>query len=148
MYRQLLVTLDGTVGVEVVLPHAIAMARAMRSTITLLRVIDPVVSEWGERGTIGRSNATEAMQTSFSEQAEHYLQQVAVRLRAEGLAVETMLRQGQPARQIVDAAAQSRADAIAMATRSRRGLNRLMFGSVAEEVMHRADLPVLLVRQD
>jgi nucleotide-binding universal stress UspA family protein len=32
-----------------------------------------------------------------------------------------------------------------MATHSRRGLNRLVFGSVAEEVLHAAQVPVLLV---
>jgi nucleotide-binding universal stress UspA family protein len=33
-----------------------------------------------------------------------------------------------------------------MATHSRRGINRLMFGSVAEQVLHESSLPVLLIR--
>lgn len=148
MYRRILVTLDGSDGAEAVLTHAASMAKAMRSVITLLRVVDPVASEWGERGTIGRVNAATTMRSAFTDEAEHYLAQIAVRLRGDGLAVDTVVRQGQPARQIVDAATELRADAIAMATRSRRGLNRLMFGSVTEEVLHRSRLPVLLVRQD
>ena len=148
MYSHILVTLDGSPGAEAVLPHATAIARSMRAALTIVRVVDPVVSEWGERGTIGRGNATTGMQSVFADQAEHYLHGAASKIRAEGVTVHTLVRQGQPAKQIVDIAREIGADAIAMATRSRRGLNRLMFGSVTEEVLHRSQLPVLLVRQD
>ena len=57
-----------------------------------------------------------------------------------------MVKQGAPAKQIVATAKESDADAITMATHSRRGFNRLMFGSVAEEVLHESQLPILLVR--
>ena len=148
MYRHILVTLDGSRGAEAVLPHAAALARSMRATLTIMRVVDPVVSEWGERGTVGRANGASGMQSVFTDQAEHYLQGAASKLRTDGIIVNAVVRQGQPAKQIVDVARDIDADAIAMATRSRRGLNRLMFGSVAEEVLHRSQLPVLLVRQD
>lgn len=57
-----------------------------------------------------------------------------------------MVKQGAPAKQIVGTAREVEADAIVMATHSRRGLNRLMFGSVAEAVLHESHLPILLVR--
>jgi nucleotide-binding universal stress UspA family protein len=75
------------------------------------------------------------------------LESCAQAAREHGIEVSTLVRQGQPSKQIVDAAKDAGADAIAIATRSRRGLNKLMFGSVAEEVLHRSNLPVLLVRQ-
>ena len=147
MYSHVLVTLDGSQGAEAVLPHATAIARSMRATLTMVRIVDPVVSEWGERGTIGRGNSAPG-QSVFTDQAHHYLAGTASKIRAEGVTVNTVVRQGQPAKQIVDVAREIGADAIAMATRSRRGLNRLMFGSVTEEVLHRSQLPLLLVRQD
>ena len=147
MYSHILVTLDGSRGAEAVLPHAIAVARAMHAKLTLLRVVDPVASEWGERGQIGRGDSTTAMNSAFAEQAEAYLETCAESARTHDVEVHTLVRQGQPSRQIVDGAKDAGADAIAIATRSRRGINKLVFGSVAEEVLHRSDLPVLLVRQ-
>jgi nucleotide-binding universal stress UspA family protein len=147
MYTHILVTLDGSRGSEAVLPHAIAVARAMRAKLTLMRVVDPVASDWGERGQMGRGDSTVAMNSVFAEQAETYLDACADTARAHGIEVSTLLRQGQASKQIVDAAKDAGADAIAIATRSRRGINKLVFGSVAEEVLHRSNLPVLLVRQ-
>nr|HMQ55592.1 universal stress protein [Anaerolineae bacterium] len=37
-------------------------------------------------------------------------------------------------------------DLIVMATHGRTGLKRLVYGSVAEAVLHKADVPILLVR--
>jgi nucleotide-binding universal stress UspA family protein len=147
MYTHILVTLDGSSGAEAVMPHAIAVARAMRARLTLLRVVDAVASDWGERGQIGRGDASTAMNSVFAEQAGAYLESCAQTARTHGIEVSTVVRQGQPSKQIVDAATDAGADAIAIATRSRRGINKLVFGSVAEEVLHRSNLPVLLVRQ-
>jgi nucleotide-binding universal stress UspA family protein len=60
--------------------------------------------------------------------------------------VEILVAEGSPTTQILDSVTEIGADAIAMCTRSRRGLNRLMFGSVAETVLHETALPILLVR--
>jgi nucleotide-binding universal stress UspA family protein len=67
-------------------------------------------------------------------------------MRSSGVSPKVMVRQGQPAPQILQAAKDVDADAIAMATHSRRGFNRLMFGSVAERVLHESSLPILLIR--
>jgi nucleotide-binding universal stress UspA family protein len=82
----------------------------------------------------------------FTEQAQTYLERVAGQIRESGVTTHALVKQGQPAKQIVAAAREVQADAIAMATHSRRGINRLMFGSVAEEVLHESSLPVLLIR--
>ena len=48
--------------------------------------------------------------------------------------------------EIVAAARESRADLIAMTTHGRSGLTRLVFGSMAEAVLRRAAIPVLMLR--
>jgi nucleotide-binding universal stress UspA family protein len=82
----------------------------------------------------------------FTDQAQAYLDRLAAQVRSSGVKAVVMVRQGQAAKQILAVARDVDADAIAMATHSRRGINRLMFGSVAEEVLHLSSLPVLLVR--
>jgi nucleotide-binding universal stress UspA family protein len=56
------------------------------------------------------------------------------------------LEEGQPAPVILRVADEMRADLIVMGTHGRRGLARLLMGSVAEQIARRAKCPVLTVR--
>lgn len=60
--------------------------------------------------------------------------------------VETQLWRGQPAVEILDAAAKLGAELIVMGSHGRTGLGRLVVGSVAEGVMRTANCPVLVVK--
>lgn len=145
MFRHVLVTLDGSPAAEAVVPHAIDMARVMGAKLTLLRVVDSAGTEWGERGAVGKGSES-TIRSLFEEQAETYLKRIAAQIQSRGVTVDTEVRRGMPAKRIVEAVRELDVDAIAMATHSRRGFNRLMFGSVAEQVLHEASLPVLLIR--
>ena len=146
MYKHILVTLDGTSDGEAVLPHALAVARAMEASLTLLRVVEPPHAEWSERGALGKTQAESIATTRLVDQAEAYLEKIVSEARRMGVDAHTLVRQGPAARQIVAVARELDADAIAMSTHSRRGFNRLMFGSVAEAVLHETSIPVVLVR--
>ena len=146
MFKHLLVTLDGTPRGESVIPYATDVARSMHAQLTLLRVIDSSTADWSERGAIGKASADETIRSLFADQAEAYLERVASQVALAGVTVHTKVGQGLPARQIVATAKELGVDAIAMSTHSRRGVSRLMFGSVAEQVLHETSLPVLLVR--
>jgi nucleotide-binding universal stress UspA family protein len=146
MFKHLLVTLDGSTNAECVVAHARDVAQSMSAQVTLLRIVDAVGSDWSERGALGKKAEGSAVNVALFEQAESYLERVARQMRSAGVKVQTVVRQGAAARQIVAAAKEVDADAIAMATHSRRGVSRLMFGSVAEEVLHSSNLPILLVR--
>lgn len=63
-----------------------------------------------------------------------------------GFPVETCLREGTPAEEILRAADDVGADLIVMGSHGRTGLGRLLMGSVAEAVMRRAGCPVLLTK--
>jgi nucleotide-binding universal stress UspA family protein len=145
MFKHLLVTLDGTPRSEAVVRHALDVATSMGAEVTLLRVIDTPTQDWGERGAVGKQ-ATAPPKSIYVEQANAYLARVAKRFEGSGVRTHTSVRSGPPAKQIVVTAKEIDADAIAMATHSRRGLNRLMFGSVAEAVLHDTQLPILLIR--
>lgn len=146
MFRHLLVTLDGTSRSEAVIPHAIDVARSMGSQITLLRIVDAPASDWSERGAIGKTHLETTAGALLTAHAREYLARVAALVRQSGVQVSTIVEEGAPARRIPAVAEEVGADAIAMTTHSRRGINRLMFGSVAEAVLHEAAVPVLLVR--
>ncbi len=60
--------------------------------------------------------------------------------------VETRLIYGAPAAEILRMAEEAPCDLIVMGTHGRTGVNRLLAGSVAEEVMRKAHCPLLTVR--
>jgi len=77
-------------------------------------------------------------------EAERYLAKVAGTLEAKGLRVRSEVREGFPVEVIQRSARTAGAGLIAMSTRGRTGLGRLLLGSVAERVLRGAPVPVLL----
>src|SRR5438034_9047609 len=123
MFRKILVPLDGAELAEQALPYARRLA-----------------------GTLGRLLLVRASSDDASAaDVEDYLDGHANRLQQDGAAAEWHLYYGPPAEAIGHEASLQRADTVVMSTHGRSGVQRLMFGSVAEQVLHDAEMPVLLV---
>jgi nucleotide-binding universal stress UspA family protein len=67
-------------------------------------------------------------------------------LRASNVNAYLELREGMPAEEILKVAREKKVDLIAIATHGRRGVVRLIAGSVAEEVLRKTDIPLLVTR--
>ena len=131
--ERILIPLDGSSLAEAIVPVAEALARDHEAEILLLRALTP-------RGFPDEEAAAQ-------REAEGYLTRVAADLRTRGVpGVEWKVWYAEPSQAIVDAARDNGIDLITMATHGRSGLDRLRFGSVAERVVRRAPVPVLLVR--
>ncbi|MCJ7491898.1 MAG: universal stress protein [Dehalococcoidia bacterium] len=146
MYKRMLVPVDGSLRSEVVVSHAAETAKAFGCSIRLLTVVDLDK----RNGKVAQDNhsdeaASLAWVESQIEEAENHLRPVAERFEEHGLKPEMEVRFGNPPAEILKAAAEYGTDIIAMATRSRRGVARLMFGSVADQVLRESHVPVLLI---
>ncbi len=143
-----LVPLDGSPLSEAILPPAVALARVMeaeilpfRVTAPTLPVASPYMPEMAEEAEVQVNAARRT--------AGEYLESVSARLREQGVAVaEPLVWVGPVAEGILDAAASAGADLVAMATRGRGGVRRLILGSVSDKVIRAASLPVLLVHPE
>jgi len=67
-------------------------------------------------------------------------------LHEAGISAEPLMKQGDPATQILDASRDAGADLIAMTTHGHSGISRWVLGSVAEKVLRAARVPILVVR--
>jgi nucleotide-binding universal stress UspA family protein len=130
--KRILVPLDGSRLAEAILPVAKELARDYEAALVLVRALRPLGSAEAE--------------VLAQEDAETYLRRMARRLEARGLPVTWKVWYDDPARAIADAARYNEVDLIVMSTHGRGGLNRLLFGSVAETLVRQAPVPVLLVR--
>jgi universal stress protein A len=63
-----------------------------------------------------------------------------------GVQHEIMLRFGHPAKEIVAAEVETKAELVVMATHGRTGVSHLLLGSIAEKVVRESSCPVLTVR--
>lgn len=144
MYNKILVPLDGSELAEQVLPKVIELANCTGAEIVLLRVPDVPVYDY----LVPAPEFGVGMQEQAVAQARQYLTNMSAELRAMGLKVRAEVTDGGDAvfSTILETAQKVKADLIAMSTHGRSGLARLVMGSVADDVIRRARLPVLLVR--
>ena len=145
MYKKMLVPIDGSLRSEVVVRHAAETAKALGCSVRLLTVVDLTKKNGSNVYDANDEAASLAWVESEIEQAEGYLRPVAERLNEQGLNPEMEVRFGNPGEEILKAASEYGSDIIAMATRSRRGVARLVFGSVADQVLRESHVPVLLI---
>jgi len=143
VYKRVLVPLDGSPLSENVLPFLTEIAGPLDMTIMLLRVLEPVQLAPVDGGP---GIAVEDLEGRRRD-ANEYLAPLAIGLRARGIDTTSTVRVGRAEDEIVAAARDGSADLIAMSTHGRSGLGRLLFGSVAEQVLRHADVPVFLMRQ-
>lgn len=135
--QRILVPLDGSPLAERALPYAETLARRTGARLVLLRTVE------AHALTVrGRSEARGALMI----EAETYLDGVAARLRERGFSVDLVLSDGNAAEEIEEEIVLRAIDLVVMATHGRSGLGRWVYGSVAECVLHLAEVPVLLVR--
>lgn len=145
MYRRIIVALDGSAIAEPALAQAVQLSRLSGAPIHLLRVVDYLrLEQYGPYALALEYSTTEPVLSVEMNDARDYLAKIETRLTDDGLAVDTEVRKGRVAREIVGAARPG--DVIVMASHGRGGLSRWLLGSVAEEVVRRAPVPVLLVR--
>lgn len=143
MYKRVLVPLDGSALSENVLPFLTEIAGPLDMTIVLVRVLEPIQPGLVDGGLGFDVNDLEARRRDATE----YLAPLAVGLRARGVDTITSVRVGRAEDEILAAARDNGADLIAMSTHGRSGLGRLLFGSIAEQVLRHSDVPVFLMRQ-
>jgi len=138
MYRKILVALENSRSDRSLLPHVSDLARRLGSALLLVHVADGWVARNYDRLKLAESQEM--------QEDRRYLEEMAARLRGEGLTVAVKLALGDPPTEILRTAREEHCDLIAMTTHGHRLIGDLLFGSTIHEVRHKAKMPVLLVR--
>lgn len=141
MYRKVMVPLDGTTFAEHALPLARSIARHSNAELHLVAVIPPLTPAYAE----GVFFSTMDLEAEAVERNEAYLASVRDRLGVD-IPVSTAVLEGDVATCLCAHAASREVDLVVMATHGRGPMARFWLGSVADEVVRHAHLPVLLVR--
>jgi nucleotide-binding universal stress UspA family protein len=93
--------------------------------------------------TIAYGEAPIPLEIESAEDARNKLNQISMQ---PGVTIRRQFQPGTVVESILEAARNSQADLIVMGTHGRSGMKRFALGSVAEQIVRRADCPVLLTR--
>jgi nucleotide-binding universal stress UspA family protein len=165
MTKHILIPLDGSALSQAIIPQVRRLFCPNEAQLVLLRVGQPIA---GLSGAPPRPIAlgwtgpmyqhTRDIQYTqhpiYSNQLEdgqratfeYDLDPARCTLEQAGFTVSAIVRFGDPADEIVEIAQQQHVDLIAMATHGETGLRRMLLGSVAEQVLSRVGIPILLLR--
>lgn len=141
LYTRILVPLDGSTYSERALPMALALARQAAAEVELVHVHDqPVAPGLG-------STYDTRLDADVREMRRAELEAVAERLREEtDVPLRATVLEGPVAPTLAAYAANHLPALIVMTTHGRGGLSRLWLGSVADALVRRSEVPVLLIR--
>jgi nucleotide-binding universal stress UspA family protein len=125
MFRRIIVPLDGSVESNSALPVARTLARGTGSSVTLLRVRS-------------RGESTQDLTAA--------LERIARELASSEVQVRAVVRDGQPAHEILDEVRAQDAGLVIMRTHGRSGIERAVLGSTAQQVLAATHVPIVFVR--
>lgn len=149
MYKHILISSDGSEVGQNGVDHGLSLAKALGARVTILTATErfPIYAD-GLTVAYAMSDSLMAEYTTGQTEAASAIlsaaKQAADRL---GVPADTVyVPNAQPAEAIVEAAKSRNCSLIVMASHGRRGLGRLVLGSVTSEVLAHSPVPVLVVR--
>ena len=143
--RKILLPTDFSGCANYALPYAAAIARATKSTIICVHVVEPIVPAVGYSG-LAEPMPIADISEQLEDSAERELPQLTDCEEFNGLDVEEVIVHGDAAAEIVRVASEHEVDLIVVSSHGRTGLGRIIFGSTAEAVVRHAGCPVLVVK--
>ncbi len=154
MFKKILVPLDGSDHSMRALDIAVEIAKKFGGKITLIHVysvsVRPVVVPEPATFALGIPLMTPSEYSKVAEAVKEagarILAEGVKRAKAEGVEVETMLREGHTVHEIVKAAREGEFNLIVMGARGLSRIKEIILGSVSEGVVRNAPCPVLVTK--
>ncbi len=139
--NKILVPTDGSEPSHRAAEFAIALAKNFNAEIIAVYVIDRFIIE-----EVSKVHERRELEKEIKSKAERTLNYVVKSAEMEGLRASSVILEGPPYDQIVRQAEALNVDVIVMGTTGRRGMERILIGSVAERVIEYAPCPVIVVK--
>ncbi len=147
MYKKILVAIDDSDTSRAALQEAISLAKAQGARLCIAHVADETLLNMHHRTLNTTLNLDHARQ-AIRQAGEVLLE--AAKVEAADLTVETLLKEADNRRVsevLIEATQEAGADLLVVGTHGRRGLQRLILGSVAEQLVRLSPVSILLVRK-
>lgn len=134
---------------ELVLLQTIEEAKPPRQELPVNVALSVLVTPQSATETFRKTGPIQRyfeIEDNLLYQHREELNKIAHALQSDGFRVSVEVAVGNPSEIILERVKSGAFDMVAMATHGRSGLSRLLMGSIAEEVLHNAPIPILLLR--
>lgn len=143
-YKHILIGTDGSELMETVYEHCAYLARLTNATVHIVYVLDiagfasvPIDSTWENMYDVLLDEGKKITENARKAVISHGVNKAAV---------TTAVLEGHPSSELNTYVENNTIDLIVIGTHGRRGLDRLLIGSVADKIIREAKVPVLVVR--
>lgn len=143
--KKVLIALDYDSTSQKVAERGFTMAKAMQAEIILLHVIsNPTLYYTGYTGSfVGMMPIQTKNADDLKTVAQNFLDKIKHDFGNES--IQTIVKEGDTANSILETAKQLHADIIVLGTHSRKWLENILMGSVAEKVLEDTILPLFII---
>ena len=146
MYQHILISTDGSDVAQKGVDQGLALAKALGAKVTIITVTDRLPIYGGLDGGLNVF-AYADYAGAQKEAADKILEVAKTAAGRMGIEAETVyLEDAHAAEAIIETAKTHDCTIIVMSSHGRRGLGRLLLGSVTSEVLNHSSVPVLVVR--
>lgn len=148
MYKNILIATDGSEFAQTAFNHGIDLARSMKSIVTVVTVTELWSAlEMAQKVRSGKINPIEEYEKHEDEIANKALGIAEEVIKSHSLNYELIhIKDKHPADGIIDTANKKSCDLIVMASHGRRGVQKILLGSIASEVLAHSNVPVLVIK--
>ncbi|MFC1899586.1 universal stress protein [Chloroflexota bacterium] len=147
---KILIPLDGSEIGEAALPYVETFLADLSPRVKLEFIFMSVVPLRSHYVPVGETATpipyTEEEMEQIKQESRKYLEELSEGIKNKNIAAQVIVKVGNPADKILDAAEEMEVDLIAMSTHGRHGITRWAFGSVTDKVLRAGHKPVLVVR--
>lgn len=148
MYRRILIATDGSALARKAETQGFSLAKELQASVIVVTVTDVWSAiELAAQAQRGAKHPVEDYEKHVAAVAERILSAASGLAKKMGLACDTIhVKDERPAEGIIKTAKTKECDLIVMASHGRRGLERALLGSQANEVLAYSSVPVLVCK--
>ena len=147
MFKHILIPTDGSPVSTRAVKAGIALAREYGAKVTGYHAVEPVPTRLYGEGYLADRRMVAEFERRNQAAARKHIAAIARAARKAGVQFEPVLQTSpRPHDGIVDTAKKRKCDLILMSSHGRSGFDRLLVGSVADKVIQRAGIPVLVYK--
>ncbi|MEO5681873.1 MAG: universal stress protein [Chitinophagaceae bacterium] len=150
--KKVLIALDYNPSAQKIAETGYSLAKSMQAEVVLLHVMaDPTYYAAYEYSPIMGFNSNFISPETLPIDTMEELKKGAIEFLASSkehlgdASIQTLVLEGETAATINKAAVEMHADIIVLGSHSRRGLEKILMGSVAEKVLHHSNVPLFLI---
>ncbi len=148
MYKKILISTDGSKFGTKAVAHGVNLAKAVGASVTIITTTEmwsPM--EMAKKARSGDTNPIDSYELAAADAAKKILAAAAAVAAKAGVKTDTIhISDKHPADAIIKTAESKKCNLIIVGSHGRRGIEKVLMGSVASEVITYSNIPVLVVK--